>query len=522
MSIVKRLAALSAVVLITIGLFGQGSMPLMAELQGEHNGSGYGYRIVTLDFNHDGYDDLVVLASFYGYEDGVSPARGKVYVYYGGPGFSSNTPPAMTLEGYYINGTRWRIMNIENVGDVNGDGFDDLMIRDMIPSANDSVRLLFYYGNTDDLSTPDRIETVSGEIIGIISKLGDFDGDGYDDMGIYYVDDNGQSFGIVWGGSFERQFVFSSDDISADYLGITGIGDVNNDGYADFAIGYKRETGRHIIRLYWGNQDRTFTDNQVLLDANILSTSICKALGDVNADGYDDFLGYSDSYGIKLWYGSDSIDPNSPSVVLWPNCVEGRMEGVGYGDFNNDGYDDVISASYHSSRMAVWLGGNPMNGYDDWYYYVTSYDNFGYSVATGDYNADGFCDIAISAPEFDSVMPAPGHVLIYGGHAGMTANDDPALPGAGDQLQLRVSPNPVQRDGIVNVTIRGFESKANDTALIEVFDIKGRRVYSREDTQVPSGTYRKNIQLQDLASGVYICRVKLGDLTQTARLSIVR
>jgi hypothetical protein len=47
-------------------------------------------------------------------------------------------------------------------------------------------------------------------------------------------------------------------------------------------------------------------------------------------------------------------------------------------------------------------------------------------------------------------------------------------------------------------------------------------VYSREDTQVSSGTYHKKIQLQDLATGVYICRVKLGDVARTARLSIIR
>ncbi|MDZ4121829.1 MAG: VCBS repeat-containing protein, partial [Candidatus Cloacimonadaceae bacterium] len=129
----KKLAMtilVAALLLLITGLHAQNAMPLLAELQGEHNASGYGYSLVTLDFNHDGYDDLVVLSSFYGYHYQETPSRGKVYLYYGGPGFSSASMPAMTLEGDYPEGYMRKLMMIVNVGDVNGDGFDDLMICD--------------------------------------------------------------------------------------------------------------------------------------------------------------------------------------------------------------------------------------------------------------------------------------------------------------------------------------------------------------------------------------------------------
>ncbi len=79
-------------------------MPLLAQLQGEHNMSSFGYSIISLDFNHDGYDDLVVYSMAYGYQYQQSASRGKVYIYYGGPGFSSASEPAITLEGDYPEG----------------------------------------------------------------------------------------------------------------------------------------------------------------------------------------------------------------------------------------------------------------------------------------------------------------------------------------------------------------------------------------------------------------------------------
>ena len=44
----------------------QNDMPLLAQLQGEHNASHFGNKIISLDFNHDGFDDLVVYSMAYG------------------------------------------------------------------------------------------------------------------------------------------------------------------------------------------------------------------------------------------------------------------------------------------------------------------------------------------------------------------------------------------------------------------------------------------------------------------------
>jgi len=85
------------------------------------------------------------------------------------------------------------------------------------------------------------------------------------------------------------------------------------------------------------------------------------ALGDLNNDGFDDFLGYSDSRGLNVWLGSDAGITPEPNVSLNPKYFgNAKMRGVKHGDFNGDGFSDVIAATYQGRRFAVWLGSENM------------------------------------------------------------------------------------------------------------------------------------------------------------------
>ena len=175
-----RYAILPLIMLFMVGkAFALTDMPVVAELQGEHNGACFGWTIVSLDFNHDGYKDIIVLSAGWGWAYPSTPSRGKVYVYYCGPEFNSSTPPALTLEGEYPNGNGRVVGYILNAGDINGDNFDDLMIGDTIPDVSNSTRYTYFYVQNVDLSSPDRIETrPPGQTIYGISSIGDVDGDG--------------------------------------------------------------------------------------------------------------------------------------------------------------------------------------------------------------------------------------------------------------------------------------------------------------------------------------------------------
>ena len=521
--------------MISTTLSALNDMPLMAELQGEHNDSGFGSSMLSLDFNHDGYDDLVVLSPFYGYDYVLqTPSRGKVYIYYGSPDFSSSTQPAMTLEGDYLEGILRKLNLIRNVGDINGDGFDDLMITitDVIYNVSDSRRCMYYFGGTNDLSTPDRIECpLPDENFASINMLGDVDGDGFDDVGIFYYLNYHPCFDIMWGGSFTRQNILSLDFTSSAANGsIIGIGDINNDGYHDFSIGYVEEQQGaeqySTVKMYYGNSNRVFSDYTLMIHTPNPITRRCIPLGDLNNDGFDDFLGYIDNLGMNVWFGTGANLPLSPSVILNPVYFgNSQVRGINFGDINGDGFSDVVGASYNSRRFAVWLGSSNMDGHADWQKGST-HDNFGYDLAMGDFDGDGYCDIAVSAPkENGGLWPYHdyrGYVFIYAGNPGMVANEDLHTPLLVEQIQLKLSPNPVRSGNTINIEIRKPADVKGKTAEVQVFNIKGQLVYQEEDKAISADNATWSLNLNKLTNGVYLCRVKIGKLQTTKRFTIIK
>ncbi len=529
----KLLLCVIAIMLSFGGVHALNDMPLLAELSGEHPQSCFGYSVVSLDFNHDGYDDLIVYSMAYGHQNSQSPSRGKVYIYYGGPNFSSASEPAMTLEGDYPNGTQRRIRYIRNIGDVSGDGYDDLLISDAIPGPSGlyvegSERYMLYFGGTNDLSTPDRIEIPQmNEVIYKIDMLKDVDGDGYDDVGISYAINYLHCHDILWGGSFQRQMILCGGGGFHDIMAITGIGDINNDGFDDFSIGYldaqKADDQYSTIRVYYGNISREFSEFNLLIHTPNYITRVCKPLGDLNNDGFDDFLGYIDSSGMKIWLGSNNPLTLEPDVVLNPIYYgDILVNGVKSGDFNGDGFSDVVGASYYLRRYAVWLGSTSMNGFVDYQKY-SSIEQFGWDVAVGDFNGDGCDDIAVSAPSND--WPASsftGYVFVYAGNPGMVANDDQFAPPLTEGINMLISPNPVRRDGVLRLSLRGADKYVGMPVKVEVFNIKGQAVQQTETPQSYTHDYSAELNLSGLASGVYLCRATIGKQAVNKKVTIIK
>ena len=525
----KLLLCVIAIMLSFGGVHALNDMPLLAELSGEHPQSCFGYSVVSLDFNHDGYDDLIVYSMAYGHQNSQSPSRGKVYIYYGGPEFSSASEPAMTLEGDYPEGEQRIIGSIINPDDINGDGFDDLIIVDRNPDVPGSTRFMYFFGGTSDLTTPDSIKyPMPNESIYNMYELGDVDGDGFGDIGICYHINYYTYFDIMWGGTFTRQNIWSLDFTSGAPNGsIIGIGDINNDGYHDFSIGYLEEEQGidqySTVRVYYGNNTREFLDNTLLIRTLSSITRKCISLGDVNNDGYDDFLGYIDSSGMNVWLGSSSNLTLSPNVSLNPIYFgNAQLRGINSGDFNGDGFSDVVGASYYLRRYAVWLGSTSMNGFVDYQKY-SSIEQFGWDVAVGDFNGDGCDDIAVSAPSND--WPASsftGYVFVYAGNTGMVGNDDQFTPPLTEGINMHISPNPVHRDGVMRLSLSGADKYVGMPVNVEVFNIKGQAVHQTETPQSYTHDYSAELNLSGLASGVYLCRASIGKQAFSKKITIIK
>lgn len=525
----SKLLCIAMLYLLGLPLTALNNMPQLAQLTGEHNGSGFGYELTSLDFNHDGYDDLIVLAAFYGYEYQQSPSRGKVYIYYGGPGFSSATEPAMTLEGDYPVGMQRAISSIVNVGDVNGDGFDDLMIGDTNPDDWDDIRYMFYYGGTSDLSDPDLTLSPQAEESGYrFDRIGDVDGDGYQDMGIAYTLSYIMHYDIIWGGTGLRQNILAGIGNPSYFGSMIGIGDVNDDGYDDFAIGYLTDDigGYNTYqRLYYGTPTRDFTSYLPIIQYHGMATWRCIPLGDLNGDGYDDFFGYATANGMMIWLGSDVLLPNCPDIALTPVYYgDSHVDGIKAGDFNGDGYSDVVGASYSSRRFAVWMGSPSMNGHADWQK-TNTLEKFGYDLAVGDFNGDGFDDIAVSAPFEDGIWPFHdyrGYVFVYAGNAGMVANDDPLAPVISSQLGISAYPNPIRIADCFQLEVKGLKENEDENAKLYIYNVKGQLVYKNENLRISWKNNTLPIDIKALTNGIYLCQIAVGPKRSTTKLTIMK
>ncbi|MCB5277537.1 MAG: FG-GAP-like repeat-containing protein, partial [Candidatus Cloacimonetes bacterium] len=514
-------------------------MPIVAAFQGEHHGSFYGYSMVSLDFNHDGHDDLAVCSFAYGYNHGISPARGKIYIYYGGAGFNSATPASVTIEGTYANSEGRRIWGIYRVGDISGDGFDDLCmyVEDHISWNESYEKLLFFYGGTPNLDNPDYVLNLYGSVYTFfrILPLGDVNGDGFGDMGFYYrhTPSYQNRLSIIWGGSFQEHVVSNGEASYSYSCSINGIGDINNDGYADFTTAFATPTTdptHNLIRLYYGNAAGN-TDNPITLIYCQYGVSRgSKPLGDMNADGYDDFMGYITDEGMHAWLGGTNINYAVPDFDMDPPWYGGEFQqSLEHGDFNNDGYEDAVGANYGYRGFAVWLGKQNVNGTSDLIKYNSGYENFGYRLVTGDFNADGFDDVAIAASHEYAPQPSGnfnGYVWVYGGNAQLAdttvTNDDPMLPGIGDQLSIRLSPNPITRaDQALSVNIKGSVTNGSEAVSIEIFNIKGQSVY-RETHEHYSGAGKYMVNTPSLSTGIYLCKVISGKQTAISKFSVIK
>jgi hypothetical protein len=283
-----------------------------------------------------------------------------------------------------------------------------------------------------------------------------------------------------------------------------------------------------MIRIFHGNPGRDLSDPDVLIQTQEPITKDSRPIGDVNGDGYDDFMGYYSNAGMHAWLGGIVMDYGMPSFNFTPGWSgDEASRCLKYGDLNGDGYDDVVGTTYHERKFSVWMGSEQMNGTSDLIKF-RNYDNFGYGIATGDFNADGYCDIAISAPkpEYDNTPNFPGYLWIYGGNGQLqdttVANEDPLIPGAADQLFISISPNPVRStEGVATISAKTQVPLPVQEGSVSVFNIKGQLMYSAK-VPVNQSKLKHDISLKQFSTGIYICQVSFDKIRATKKMSILK
>ena len=416
-------------------------------------GESFGRVAGAGDVNADGHDDVLVGAQAYG------TSTGRVYVYLGARG-GLTTSIAATLQGEAVQNQFGA--TLAGPGDVNGDGYDDVVVGAYAYATN-TGRVYIYTGSATGVSTT-ATTTLTGETTSdlfgtVIAAAGDVNGDGYADV-LTSATTYRSSMGRVYlymgeAGGLTDPAASSWTGVGIEYLGyaVAGAGDVNGDTFDDVLVGaYRVEGSTGQAYLYAGSATGLTTDAAVTFEGESGNGDFGRAVagaGDVNGDGYDDVIIGAQRYPLTGAYGRAYVYLGAAS---WPSTtasttLTGTASGdyfgcdvAGAGDVDGDGYDDVLVGAYAYSR---YLGGaflymGSATGLTATPAVVLSgsaSSRFGESLdGAGDVNGDGYHDVVIGA-YYDGY--GYGRIALYlGAASGLSTTPDMAVSGTTASMRL--------------------------------------------------------------------------------------
>jgi len=418
--------------------------------EGNNEGARFGTSVSTAgDVNGDGYADVIVGAPYYTND---STDEGMAFIWYGHSGGISSTRD-WYAEGNATNA--WYGFAVATAGDVNGDGYSDIIVG--APGKGAAAGSVYaYYGSADSLAEEagwTKASNKENSHFGhTVASAGDINADGYADVIVGAPQwDDGQAFeggaflylGTANGLSSSPAWHKYSDQASA-YFGwsVSTAGDVNGDGFDDVIVGspYYQDSAAQedegYVFVYLGSASGLATSPAWSKDSDQEDALFGYAVGnagDVNGDGYGDviigspYYDYSntDNGGAWVYAGSASGLISAPiwhAHVYQDDALFGYDVGTA-GDINADGYSDVIiGAPYwdngQNNEGGAWVYLGSKDGLSDTYQWRNDGDqigaNYGFSVGTaGDVNGDGRSDIIVGTPGWDGSYENEGKAEVY-------------------------------------------------------------------------------------------------------------
>jgi hypothetical protein len=451
---------------------------------------------VAADFDRDGFADLAIGVPGEAIGGAQNEIAGAVNVLYGaGAGLSGTGGQLFSQVGGMVE-FRDRFGSAQAAGDFNGDGFADLAAGasgEDVGGAADAGAVSVLYGSAAGLTaTGGRLFTQvggtveTGDNFGWALAAGDFNHDGFADLAAGAPSEAvgarefagavsvlyGSAAGLTTAGA--RLFTQVGAAEAGDEFGwALAAADFNRDGFADLAAGAPGDAGAVTV-LPGSTGGLTATGGRLFTQVGGMVEGgdhfgAALGAGDFNHDGFADLAAgaASENVGSTVDAGAVSVLPGSAGgltatggrLFTQVGGTTERFDLFGFalaaGDFNHDGFADLAAAAPLEdvgstvdagvvSVLPGSAGGLTASGaklFTQVAGSVEAGDEFGEQLASGDFNRDGFADLAAAAPTEDvgAVQKAGAVSVLSGSGGGLTASggrlftqNSPGVPGTAE------------------------------------------------------------------------------------------